>query len=186
MKILDILNQTTNLLSLTDEAEILKTATKENETEILKNAEINKLLSFINLTLHELCVNYIPVLNTVEVVVENKSYELNKLTNFLRLHNIKKDGKIVNFKIFNKCINLLEDGNYTINYYTYPEINSLFEELSFLSNLSPDVLVYGLASFYCLSKGLFDEFKIYNDKYKSRAEAIKNLKVFELPRRIWL
>ncbi len=186
MRIIDILNQTANLLSLTDELEMLKTATKENEAETLKNVEINKMLSFVNLTLHELCVNYVPVLNVCEANVKNKSFEISKLSNFLRLHNIKKDGKIVDYKIFNKTICFEEDGVYLISYYTYPQIKSLFDELDFLSNLSPDVLVYGLTSFYCLSKSMFDEFKIYNEKYRSRAEAIKNLKVFELPKRIWL
>ncbi len=185
MQIIDILKRVCLTLSLTDEEKLLEEATKPSEEETLKNEEIKKLLNFLNLTLHELCVNYVPVLTSKEAYFEDKSYPISELTNFLKLQNIKKGDRIINHKFVDRNITVKEDGVYTINYYTYPTINSLYDNVDFLSKLSPDVLVFGVISFYCLSKALFDEFKIYNSKYRECAEAIKNLKIFELPKRIW-
>ena len=68
---------------------------------------------------------------------------------------------------------------------TYPEINSMFDEIDFLSNFSPDVIVFGLCSYYCLSSGMFEDFESFYDRYISKAESLKNLKIFELPARRW-
>ena len=163
MEIIDIIKQSIHLLSLNEYYDVVDNASKESEEEILKNEEIKKLFNLIT----------------------NKSYPIKNLTNFYKIKNVKRGKILENYKIISKDIVVKEDGEYEINYYYLPSVNSLFDELDFLSTLSPEVLVYGLCAFYCLSVGLFDEFKIYNDKYKSRAEAIKNLKMFELPKRKW-
>ena len=96
----------------------------------------------------------------------------------------KKDKKI-KFKQINRKLVFAEDGTYLAKYLTYPTISSVFDDLSFITNLNPDVLVFGLVSYYCLSNGLFDEFKMYNDTYTEKAESIKALKTIELPQRRW-
>ena len=44
MKIIDIMKHSAELLGLTQEKEILNTATEGNETEILQNEEISRML----------------------------------------------------------------------------------------------------------------------------------------------
>lgn len=185
MEIIDIIKQSIHLLSLNEYYEVLDKASKENEEEVLKNEEIKKIFNLTNLVLHDLCTNYVPIVNKQIVNITNKTYPIKNLLNFYKIKNVKKDNLVEDYKMISKNIVVENDGEYEINYYYLPNVNSLFDELDFLSTLSPEVLVYGLCAFYCLSVGLFDEFKIYNDKYKSRAEAIKNLKVFELPKRKW-
>ena len=185
MEIIDIIKQAIHLLSLNEYYEVIDSATKEKEEEILNNEEIKKLFNLSNLVLHDLCTNYVPIVNKQVVAIKNKNYEIKNLANFYKIKNVKKNNLPVDYKIISKNIVVEDDGEYEINYYYLPNVKSLFDELDFLSTLSPEVLVYGLCAFYCLSVGLFDEFKIYNEKYKSRAEAIKNLKVFELPKRKW-
>ena len=185
MEVIDIIKQSIHLLSLNEYYDVVDKASKESEEEILKNEEIKKLLNITNLVLNDLCTNYFPIVNKQIVNITNKNYPIKNLINFYKIKNVKKNNMVENYKIISKDIVVENEGEYEINYYYLPQVNSLFDELDFLSTLSPEVLVYGLCAFYCLSIGLFDEFKIYNDKYKTRAEAIKNLKVFELPKRKW-
>ena len=67
----------------------------------------------------------------------------------------------------------------------YPSINSLFDDVDFLHGLSPDALVFGLCAYYSLANGMFEEFEGFHDKYLGKAEAIKELKNFDMPVRRW-
>ena len=78
-----------------------------------------------------------------------------------------------------------ESGTYEVFYYSYPEILSLFEDVDFLQKLNSDVIVFGLCAYYCLSKGMFEDFHELHDKYIERAESLKDLKIFTLPQRSW-
>ena len=105
--------------------------------------------------------------------------------NFIRVQNVKKNGETVKYKIINRNIVLEEDGEYEIEYLTYPNINSMFEEIDFLSNFSEDVIVCGLCTYFSLAHGMFDEFKEFHETYTEKAENLKELKSFNLPQRRW-
>lgn len=185
MKIVDLIKKACELLSLQQEIDLLNTAQVENESELLKNQEIGKLFNLSKFSIQELCTNYIPLQAEAEIVTKNKTYSVGELKNFIRVQNVCKNNKAVSYKLINRKLTFNEDGEYVVKYLTYPEIESLFDDLDFLSNLSPDAMVFGLCAYYCLSKGLFDDFKIFNEKYVDRAESIKNLKIINLPQRRW-
>lgn len=185
MKIIDLLKRACELLSLQNEIELLNTAQIENESELLKNQEISKLFNLSKFSIQELCTNYIPVQAEQKITTANKTFSVGELTNFIRVQNVYLNGELVKYKLINRKLNFEKDGTYLVKYLTYPEIESLFDNLDFLSNLSPDALVFGLCAYYCLARGLFDDFKIYNEKYVERAESIKNLKIINLPQRRW-
>ena len=136
-------------------------------------------------SIQELCTNYLPITTNVDVEIKSNKYELSNLINYIRVQSVNKNGEPVNYKILNRAIMVEEDGVYTIEYSTYPEITSIFNDLNYLANLSPDVLVFGLASYYALSRGRFDEFEIFNEQYKEKAESLKEMKCFTLPQRRW-
>ena len=186
MQIIEILKHSAEILSLTEENEILQSATVTNEQEILKNAEILKLFNLLKLCLQELCTQYIPVVTSVEITTQNKKYPVSSLTNFIRVQNIHKNDRLIKHKLVNRNLVFNEDGVYTISYLTYPEINSIFEDLDYFKYLGIDVIVNGLCAYYSISKGMFDDFKIFNDAYKDKANSIKNLKIIELPARRWV
>lgn len=185
MKIIDILQQSAELLGLTETAKKLSAALPEAENELLADEEIFTLFNLSRFSIQELCTNYVPVATSEKISTYNKCFEINKLTNFIRIQNIYKGEELVNFKVINRCIQFEEDGEYTIQYATFPEIESLFEEIDFLSNFSPDIAVLGLAAYYSLSKGLFDEFQIFHQQYIDKAESVKTLKMFNMPQRRW-
>ena len=185
MKILDILKQSSELLGLGEEIQLLEQVTTENEAEILANKEIKTLINLLKYSIQELCTNYVPMIDSVEVEITNNKYELSLLPNYIRVQSVYKNGELVNYKTINRAINVEENGIYNIVYSTYPEINSIFYEIDFLSNLNPDVLVLGLASYYTLSRGRFEEFEVFHENYTEKAESLKELKNFTMPQRRW-
>ena len=185
MKIIDILIQTSEMLCLSEEIELLKSATEENEAEVIQNKEVNALINLFKYSIQELCTNYMPIATCVDFQTVSKKYELSNLPNYIRVQSVSKNGVPVSYKILNRAIVVEEDGVYTVQYSTYPNINSIFEEIDYLTDFNPDVLVFGLTSYYTLSRGRFDEFEIFYEHYKEKAESLKEMKCFSMPQRRW-
>ena len=186
MKIIDILKDSVLLLSLATESGALENITEENEVEFLQsNEDINKMFNLIKFSIRELCTNYIPVSTNVKIVTTDKKYSLSSFENFIRVQNVFKDGEMVNFKIINRNIIFNEDGEYEVNYATYPKIESLFDDIDFLQEFSPDAIVFGFCAYYSIAHGMFEEFESFHDKCITKAETLKELKNFEMPVRRW-
>lgn len=186
MKIIDILMESAELLGLHHDAVNLTMADEENEIEFLQTHEnLSSLFNLVKYSIRELCTNYVPVATKVKIVTNDKSYPIAELQNFIRVLNIYKNDQMVKFKILNRNIIFEEDGEYVINYSTYPEISSMFEEINFLQEFSPDTIVFGLCSYFALAHGMFEEFEIFHDKYVEKAESLKSLKIFDMPVRRW-
>lgn len=185
MKVIDIISQSAMLLGLNEERMLLLDSSMENEDELLKNGNIENLFSLIKYSLQELCTNYIPVVESVKLVSNENKIAINSLQNFIRIYKITKNDEIVKYKIINRNIIFEEDGEYCIEYLTYPHITSLFEEIDFLSNFSEDVVVCGLCAYFSISHGMFDEFKSFHEVYLEKAENLKDLKSFNMPQRRW-
>lgn len=185
MKIIDIIKQSADLLGLSQEVEILNNTTVETEASALENEDIRSLFNLSKYAIQEMCTNYVPMVTRVAVETKEKRFELGKLPNFIRINKVLKNEENVLFKIINRCLFVEENGTYEIEYLTYPEIISLFDEIDFLATFSPDLIVFALSSYYTLSHGRFDEFEIFHEQYISKAESIKELKTFSMPQRRW-
>ena len=185
MKVIEIMAQSAMLLGLGEEFLLLEDAKAEQETELLQNKNVLSLFSLSKYAFQELCTNYIPVVESVKMMSNENKIEVKKLTNFIRVQNVKKDGELAKYKIINRNILFEEDSEYEIEYLTYPEINSMFEEVDFLANFSEDVIVSGLCAYFSLAHGMFDEFKTFNEEYVTKAENLKELKSFNMPQRRW-
>lgn len=185
MKVINILQETAEILNLEQVKEVFKSEGLENEEVLLENSEILSLFNLLKLSIRELCTNYAPAVKTEIINVENNEFKLTDLVNYIRLRTVKKDSEVVPYKIVNRAIQFSENGKYEISYYTYPEINSLNEKVDFLQNLNSDVIVFGLSAYYCLSKGMFEDFHKLHEMYIERAECLKDMKVFTMPQRSW-
>ena len=186
MKIIDILIDSATLLGLNDEIEFMKTLTEENEfEEIYKNRNVDNLFNLFKYSVKELCTNYAPMISSLKFQTSNSRYPIVNLENFIKTKYILKEGSPVKFKILNREFVFEEDGVYEIYYEAYPTINSMFEDVDFLENLSPDAMVLGLCAYFALSHGRFDEFEEFHDKYLAKAESLKELQIFNLPSRRW-
>ena len=185
MKIVDILIESAQLLGLNDEFEILHDATTENENVVLENEKILKMFNLLKYSIRELCSNYVPVTTDCKISTVDMKYPVGALTNFIRVQNVFENGEVVKFKIINRNIVFERDGEYVVRYSTYPEILTMFDEIDFLQSFSPDVMVLGLCAYFSLAYGMFTEFEEFHEKYISKAESIKTLRVFDLPCRRW-
>lgn len=185
MKILDIIKNSAELLGLNNERDLLDNATTSAEENLLENLEIKKLFNLIKFSIQELCTHYIPVFTRQEISTTNKKFALSNLNNFIRVNNVYKDDKPIKFKIINRNLEFSENGIYTVKYTTYPAVNSIFDDIDFLANFGLDVICFGLCAYYCLANGMFQDFESFHNSYISKAESIKDLRIFELPARRW-
>lgn len=185
MKLIDILTTACNLLGMEVEANLLRATTDENSDETLKNVNINRLFELSKFSIQEFCTNYVPITNQTTINTTNKTYQVKNLTNFIRMLNAYKGGESVKYKLINRNLVFDKDGEYTLFYLTYPNLTSLFDELDFLTNLNPDVIVFGLCAYYCLAVGLFSEYEDFHEKYVDKAESLKTLRSLNLPNRRW-
>ena len=176
MKVIEIMAQSAMLLGLGDEFLMLENASAEQESELKENKNIISLFGLSKYAFQELCTNYIPVVASVKIKSNENKIEIKNLTNFIHIQNVKKDGELAKYKIINRNIIFEEDAEYEIEYLTYPEINSMFEEVDFLSNFSEDVVVCGLCAYFSRAHGMFDEFKAFHEEYVEKAENLKELK----------
>ena len=186
MKILDILIDSAGFLGLTKELETLEQINEENAEQVISdNENIAGLFNLVKFSIRELCTNYIPMVKSFTVKISDKQFALSELENFIRVQNVFFKNELVKFKIINRKMILEEDGEYVITYETYPTINDIFEDIDFLQNFSPDVIVFGLCAYYALAHGMFNEFEEFHERYISKAESLKSLRNFEIPCRRW-
>lgn len=184
MKILEILRDSAMLLNLLDASNVLGDA-ELSETEKQANKEVQELINFADMSVKEICANYAPYEVESQITTTDKKYPLNSLQNLLHVVDVKKGSNYVDFKIISRNLVFDEDGEYTVIYNSYPTITSLSDDLSFLQRLGTDVVVYAVCAYYCLAKGMFEEFDSFYEQYNERAAAIKDVKTFIMPQRRW-
>lgn len=201
MKVIDILSEACSLLGLTEELKSLQnlkfqhenlspelseeTENNLSEEEILKNDYVNKLFILLKFSLRELCTNYLNVTTLKEVESKNNQIEISSLNNYIRLQQVTKNNKLVKTKLIGNIIYLPENGKFSVNYFTFPTITSVFDNISNLGIHNFDVIITGLCAYFCLAYGRFDEFNNFHNQYAERAESLKTLKNFTLPSRRW-
>jgi len=185
MKIIDILINGAELLGLKEEAKLLSEATEDNMDLVMTDDNISTLFRLVKFSIQELCTNYVPMVAREKIETADKTYAISNLKNFIRVQNIYRDNDPIKFKIINRNILFEEDGEYTIQYASYPEIESVYEDIDFLENFSPDAIIFGLCAYFSLARGLFEEFTSFHEKYLEKADSLRALRIFEMPTRRW-
>ena len=186
MKIVDILINSAVLLGLTNEAAILESMLEEDEVQIINdNENIKSLYNLVQFSIRELCTNYLPMIESVKITTTDKTYPISSLENYIRVQNVFENKEMIKFKIINRNLLFDHDGDYVVSYAKYPSIVSIFEEIGYLQNLSPDSIVLSLCAYYSLAHGRFDEFHEFNEQYVAKAESLKSLRNVNLPGRRW-
>lgn len=186
MKIIDILKESATLLGLNAEFDQVETVSSEHESEIVASEpNVVNLFNLVKYSIRELCTNYVPMNDVINIMTENNKFGLSQLPNYIRIQTVCKNGVPVKFKIINRNVVVEEDGEYEVHYARYPEIKTIFDEIDFLDNFSPDAIVMGLCSYYALANGMFEEFERMHEQYVEKAESLKRLKIFEMPARRW-
>lgn len=186
MKVIEILMQGAILLNMQEISTLLQTADEENQEQLLANQDIKTLFDLLKYSVQELCTNYVPLIDEKKITTNERQYPLSNFENYIRIQKVLKNGVLVKHKIINRNIVLAEDGEYEVVFERYPSIVSLFEDIDFLERFSPDVIVIGLCAYYSLSKGMFEDFEKFHEKYEEKAYSLRNVKIFNTPQRRWL
>ena len=184
MKVKDIIKNSALMLGLTDAVEIIEDEQK-TELEKLNDETVGTLFRLCQFSVRELCTHYLPILKQVEITTSNKEYPLSSLNNFIKIKSIKFNGAIVDYKIVNRIITFDEDGSFTVEFYAYPTISNIDDEINFMEDYGLDVAVLGLCAYFCLTKGMFEDFDQFHEEYVERAKSIKELKNVNMPQRRW-
>ena len=185
MKVIEIMKLSAEMLGLNQIHKTLIEATEETESEVLAQDEIAKMLSLFELSVQELCTNYISVYVEEEIEISGNKFALSQLNNFVKVVSVSNENGLIKHKIINRNLVVESDGKYVVKYCTYPTIKTLFADIDFLTEFSPDVLVLGLCSYFTVAMGMFKEFEIFHEQYLEKANTFKNLRLFELPLRRW-
>lgn len=189
MTVLELIKKSALILNEKEilEDEKLANVTVNNCEEILENNfALNRMFEILKILLNNIAVDYLPIVKEKTCISANKKISLEEFENLSKIVSVKVDKFPVKYKIANEYINLDFDGVFNVEYNALPVINSLLDDVQvFYKNISYDLLIYGVASLYCLAIGLMDEFEIYNNIYSSKLTAIKSLKLIDMPARRW-
>lgn len=188
MTILDLIKKSAIMLNIKPVLEDVNlndiTSTTEVET-LSNNFELKRLFEFSKVVLNEIAT-YSPIVDQIQSVSSNKKIPLSNINNLLKVIAVKDEFGYVDYTINDNEINIAKDGMYTIVFNRSSQINSLLGNIDMRNgDISEDLLVCGLNSYYCLATGLFAEYNVYNSSYVDKLSRIKNLKLFAMPCRSW-
>ena len=185
MKVKDILESVCLYLDLTDEfAEVFNSGSVSKEVE----NEYKKLLLAINSVLEDFCYKINLTKTKEEVVFFNKSFDIlslsKKAINIIEVKNQK--GKKIRFKIFENRIECdTTFAQITYNYLLEP-VKLLEDQILIDNKISLKAFVLGVISQYYYINGLFDDAKIFEEKFLNAVkECVGFNKNFNMPKKRW-
>ncbi len=149
------------------------------------------LLSCLNLTCLDISYDYLPILSTETILVENNKIFFQDLANepkSIQSITLKSNGKNVKYQIFEDYIKLYANGYVDIVYSISPESITLQSDgILFGGRISDKCLAMGTASEYCYVKGFYEEAAMWDERFKQALQvACRKKSEVVLPRRRWL
>lgn len=188
MTILELIKKSATILNvkqILDDTGLKDLTPADEATVLSKNQELSRMYELAKLVINDV-TSYSPIVNEMEVNSVDKKIAISKFSRLEKIVAVKGRDGYVKFCIRNNSLCVEQDGLYTVIYQQYPLNNSILQTINnFNGNISDDMLISGLNSYYCLATGLYAEYNVYNAQYVDRLSRIKNLKVFSMPSRRW-
>lgn len=141
-----------------------------SSTDGKKNAEL--LLTCFNLVENELALDYLPLYAEDEIDSETGKIEYTKLAmSAVRILRVCDEwGNSVPFQIFPAYLKT-QPGKVRVAYTYTPEQKTMDGESDFKLQASVRLMAYGMAAEYTLATGLFEEYAVWDKKYKESIDA---------------
>ena len=171
----NIIKLTSTFLGLDDVLTYLTDTSATPTAEV--TTTINQLIVFTNYVMREITRDYFP-LKTSETVTsdENAVVNFEDLTHTITAVNDIKNctGLSVRYTLYPDYIKLDNPNQqYTIFYNYCPDaVSSMQDTLSLPLGLDYFVVCYGVASEYCLSKGLYEEAGMWENRFINSLKSI--------------
>lgn len=174
----DILKLSSTLLGLDDVVEYLNSNQEEAPSEEVSE-KINQLLVLTNYILREITKEYYP-LSYEEVIFSDSNCQIfysNFSKRVIAIKDIKNESNLsVTFNLYPEFIKVgCPNAQYFVSYnYTLESIQNINQHLTLPLGLDYFIVCYGIASEYALSKLLYNEAEMWDNKFRNSLERIKS------------
>ncbi len=188
MTVKEVLTLATAFLNLQTEFEGLINGVGSADARTQK--EFDNLQLALNLCYQDIAQNYLPLLYTQELTIENNKIYLSDITKELcQVYSITSiDGKKgYKFKVFDNYIDTNVNGLVKITYSYVPVKLNLNDTINnFAGRISKKCLAMGTVSEYCYISGLYEDAALWGERYKDdlKTETRKRGEIV-LPKRRW-
>lgn len=153
-----------------------------------EQSDLKKMLECLNFVIEEIASDYLPILKTKQVELNDGSMLLKDIDNNLQeIISIKTlNGKTLRYAISDDKLICLAS-KVEITYKVYPKEITLLQTVeSFGGRLSARVIAYGVASEYCYLEMLYDDASIWESRFKNALLIAQRKKgEIKLKRRGW-
>lgn len=154
----------------------------------LTQRNINLLIRCTDLVLGEIASDQIP-LKCVETLssADGQIYFSSFANKVYKILSVKKNSSKISFKVFPTYIETGKSGEVEVEYNFLPETKtSLTDSIDEVANLVDlRTIAYGVASEYAYISGLFEEAKMWEEKFKNAIDAKTKLKNYTVKARRW-
>lgn len=134
-----------------------------------EQADLNKMLESLNFVIEEIATDYLPILKTKQVELNDGAMLLKNIDdNLQEITSIKTlSGKTLRYAL--SCDKLIcLASKVEITYKVYPNRVQMEQQVeSFGGKLSARVIAYGVASEYCYLEMLYDDASIWEARFKN-------------------
>lgn len=174
MKLKDIIERTIILLGLEGEVEV---TTPSNL--------LTKLTQCANSIYEELVMQYIDLKNNEDLIFEDgRCYYSSFKYRIKEILAVETNNEKIKFKVYPNFLYCGKDGTFNVKYLYYLSDLDLEDELVLPTNLTLNILSYGVISEYYYRQGLLDEAVFYKNRYDIAIDNLtKKLRSSYLPKR---
>lgn len=155
----------------------------------LTTRNLNLLIRCTSLVLGRIASDLIPLIKVESVNSSSGKILYSALTSKVyKIDSVKKDGKKHSFKIYPTYILLgCDDGQFDVEYEFLPsDKTALTDNIDEVGNLvDARTIAYGVASEYAYISGLFEEAKMWEEKFKNALDTKTKLKNYAIKARRW-
>lgn len=185
MLVSNVLKTASLMLGLEDEfAPIFVSATVGAETQ----KKFDKLLNSFNLCISEISTDYIPLLTSQTMMPIGKKLYINN-NDMKQIYEIRvKGGKKIKYKLFEGFVEVVFGGMVEVISFATPQKLNLNGQFNgFGGKVSEKCLALGTVAEYCFLTALFDDAKIWDNRFRQALErACSKKDSVVLPERRWL
>lgn len=163
MKLKNIAAACAEILGLQDVVELIKT--EAGAEELKKNNSFNVLHRCANLVLGNIAGNYVECVTRQEFLVLTNRISFDRFEHDLvKILSVKKDGTEVGYELYVDHMRLT-NGTVDIEYAYMPHFENA-ESVVAVKGITEDCLIYGVLAEYAFISGMFNEAKVWNEKFE--------------------
>lgn len=129
--------------------------------------EVNTLVRCFNAVENELAVDYLPLYQEDTVQTDTGAIFYTDFSRRpVRIAEVRdENGNAVKYKIFPQYLKT-QKGKTVIRYSYAPEEKFLYSDSEYSLEIAQRLLEFGIATEYCLMRGMFEEASVWEKKYK--------------------